>query len=155
MIELTDIKEAVAAILETIPGVGAVNPYGYFPITHAVNVCVMMPPFKMQSNYGYVQPGMTEPDWQSHRFFVEFWVKDTGDPVVVDQTITALNTAAVTILLQNRTITVGDGYVRLGFFDGSRFDYTLDFEVDTTITPPMQDAPAYLIATMTIPVTTV
>ena len=156
MIELTDIKETVATVLRSIPGVDVVNTYGYFPDTQAASVCVIMPPFRLQSNYGFIQPGSTEPDWQSHRFFVEFWVKDTGDPVVVDQTMTALNTAAATTLLANQLMTVGADQIRLGWYDGgSALDFRFEWEVYPEMMPPMQDGNAYLVATMTIPVTTV
>lgn len=156
MIELTDIKAAVAAILATIPGVGVVNTYGYFPNTQSVDVCVIMPPFRLQSNYGFIQPGSNEPDWQSHRFFVEFWVKDKGDPVVVDQTMTALNTAAATTLLANQLMTVGADQIRLGWYDGGNsLDFRFEWEVYPEMVLPMQDGPAHLVATMTVPVTTV
>ena len=154
MIALADIKAALAAILETIPNVDTVNTYGYYPNVLTAGIAAIMPPFRTESRYGFTQRSDGEPDWQSHRFVVEFWVRDTGDPKSLDSRISALNHDAVAALLDNQLFAVGDGTMRLGFYDGG-FDYTLTFEVDDFFTRPAQDGPTYLVATMTIPVTDV
>lgn len=155
MIALADIKTALAAILETIPNVDTVNTYGYYPSLQTAGIGVVMPPFRLESQYGFAHSINSEPAWQSHRFAVEFWVRDDGDPKAVDAAITALSRDAAATLLANQVFAVGEDAVRLGFFNGDGFDYTLTFEVDPGITPPMQDGPAFLVATITIPVTDV
>lgn len=155
MIALADIKTALAAILATIPNVDAVNTYGYYPALLTAGVTVVMPPFRTESQYGFAMSTSDEPSWQSHRFSIEFWVPDTGDPKALDAAMSALNKDAAATLLASQVFAVGADQMRLGFFDGDSVDYTLTFEVDDFFTRPAQDGPTYLVATMTIPVTDV
>lgn len=155
MITVADIKAALAAILESVPNVEAVNQYGYFSDLINHNIVATMPPFRLESRYGFTESADSEPAWQSHRFAVEFWVRDNGDPKAIDTSMNALNHDAIAALLANQVFTVAEGQqMRLGFYDG-RFDFTLTFEVADFFTRPERGGPTFLVAALVVPVTDV
>jgi hypothetical protein len=152
MIALADIKAALVAILETIPNVDTVNGYGWFQDLTAASIGITIPPLRTQSLYGFTM-SHDGPDFQSHRFFCEVWVLDDGDPKALDAAMTGINTDAVTTLMSNQEFMVDGAKIRLGWWDGDRYDYSLTFEVEEGWRRLVNDGPTYLVATLSIPVT--
>jgi hypothetical protein len=67
--------------------------------------------------------------------------------------MTGINTDAVTTLMSNQEFMVDGAKIRLGWWDGDRYDYSLTFEVEEGWRRLVNDGPTYLVATLSIPVT--
>lgn len=152
MIAFADIKTALVSILETIPNVDVVNGYGWFPDLTTARIGITIPPLRTESLYGYKQSHTAIPDYQSHRFYCEVWVLDDGDPKALDETMSAINTAAIETLLGNQTFLVGSDTAMLAWFDDGRFDYSITFVVEEGWRRLVNDGPVFLVATLSIPV---
>lgn len=160
MLTLAEIRKAVADVLATVAGVNVVNLQGYYPALKTVTtVGLVMPPFGVRSIYGFASPRDDgEPDYQSHVLLAEFWCLDTGNPDGVIAQAMAVGPAVVGVLLahQEMTVTGKSGIIRLGFFDGDRFDYTIPVEVDEFFTQPVRgakaDTPTWLVVSVRVPV---
>lgn len=153
MIAVSAIKAALVAILETVPNVDVVNSYGWFPDLAGAAVAIVIPPLRTESLYGFTQSRDANPDFQSHRFFCEVWVKDTGDPKALDALVSSINTDAVSTLLANQAFGVGGADALLAWYDGDRYDFSITFEVEDGWRRLVNDGPQFLVATMTVPVT--
>jgi len=130
MITVAAIKAALVAILETVPNVDVVNGYGWFPDLAGASVAIVIPPLRTESLYGFTQSRDASPDFQSHRFYCEVWVQDTGDPKALDALVSGINTDAVSTLLASQAFAVGDATALLAWFDGDRYDFSIGFEVE-------------------------
>lgn len=153
MITVAAIKAALVAILETVPGVDVVNAYGWFPDLAGASVAIVIPPLRTESLYGFTQSRDSNPDFQSHRFYCEVWVQDTGDPRALDAAISGINTDAVSTLLANQAFDVSGADALLAWFDGDRYDFSIGFEVEDGWRRLVNDGPQFVVATMTVPVT--
>ncbi len=153
MITVAAIKAALVTILETVPNVDVVNAYGWFPDLAGAAVAIVIPPLRTESLYGFTQSRDSSPDFQSHRFYCEVWVQDTGDPAALDALMSGINTDAVSVLLANQAFAVGAATALLAWYDGDRYDFSVGFEVEDGWRRLVNDGPQFLVATMTVPVT--
>lgn len=153
MITVAAIKTALVGILETVPGVDVVNAYGWFPDLASASVAIVIPPLRTESLYGFTQSRDSNPDFQSHRFYCEVWVQDTGDPLALDAAMSGINTNAVSTLLANQSFAVGAATALLAWYDGDRYDFSIGFEVEDGWRRLVNDGPQFVVATMTVPVT--
>lgn len=153
MITVAAIKAALVDILETVPGVGAVNGYGWFPDLIGSTVAIVIPPLRTESLYGYKQArGPGDIDFQAHRFYCEVWVRDTGDPQALDSLMSGINSDAVSTLMTYKEFAVSGATARLGWWDGDRWDYAIGFEVEDGWRRLVNDGPQFLVAALVIPV---
>ena len=71
-----------AAIMDTLSGVSVVDQssvVNYLPAVQTQNTCLIIPPMRHQAVYGWRTLGAgATPQWESPRYFCEFWVKHRG-----------------------------------------------------------------------------
>ena len=142
-----------AAIMDVLSGVSVVDQssvVNYLPAVQTQNTCLIIPPMRQQSVYGWrTLDAGTTPQWESHRYFCEFWVKYRGnDSELVSRVRTVLDEVPARLMADQ---TLGGTVTTIGWTeDGEDVDVRVRTNVDNELLL-VGDA-RYLRVTVEVPV---
>jgi len=142
-----------AAIMDVLSGVSVVDQssvVNYLPAVQTQNTCLIIPPMRHQAVYGWRTLGAgTAPQWESHRYFCEFWVKYRGnDSELVGRVRTVLDEVPARLMADQ---TLGGTVETIGWTeDGDLIDVRVRTNVDNELLL-VGDA-RYLRVTVEVPV---
>ena len=142
-----------AALLNALNDVSTVDQssaVNYLPAVQTENTCLLIPPMRQQSVYGWRTLGAgTTPQWESHRYFCEFWVKYRGnDSELVTRVRTVLDEVPARLMADQ---TLGGTVTTIGWTeDGELIDVRVRMNVDNELLL-VGDA-RYLRVTVEVPV---